>query len=160
MSRNTETIIKFYKAFQDKNPQSMIECYSDDIEFYDPAFQNLKGIEAKAMWQMLIERAADLKLNFTNVQADENKGSADWVAEYPFSKTGRKIVNRIHAEFIFKDGKIIRHTDSFNLWKWSGMALGPIGYLLGFTPFIQNQIRKEARTGLELYMKRKRLKEN
>ena len=44
MSRNTETIIKFYKAFQDKNPQSMIECYSDDIEFYDPAFQNLKGI--------------------------------------------------------------------------------------------------------------------
>ena len=157
MNQYEELITKFYSSFQQKNPAGMIECYHDQIEFSDPAFQNLKGIEAKAMWQMLIERSTNLTITFSNVKATEKVGSADWVAEYDFSKTNRKVINKIHAEFIFKDGKIVSHKDSFNLWKWAGMALGIKGFLLGFTPIVRNKIREEAMTGLKMYMKRKKL---
>jgi ketosteroid isomerase-like protein len=155
---NEELIQKFYTAFASKNAQAMNECYTDDIQFEDPAFGKLVGIQAKAMWAMLLERSPELKIHFSNVQANDSSGSADWVAEYKFSKTGRTVVNRIHAEFTFRDGKIATHKDTFNLWKWAGMALGITGYLLGFTPSVQNKIKQEARSGLELYMKRKRLK--
>jgi hypothetical protein len=34
------------------------------------------------------------------------------------------------------------------------MALGWKGYLLGWTPFMQNKIRSQAKTSLKNYMKR------
>jgi ketosteroid isomerase-like protein len=158
MSNTNEQIIeKFYSAFQKKDAKTMNECYADDIDFNDPVF-SLKGNSAKAMWSMLCERAVNFSLSFSNIKADDSKGSADWIATYDFSKTGRKIVNHIHAEFIFKDGKIVKHTDSFNLWKWAGMALGAKGFLLGFLPAVQNKIKNEANTGLQMFMKRNKIK--
>lgn len=154
---NQELINKFYNSFSQKNPNGMVECYSDSIEFQDPVFGLITGSKPKAMWQMLLERSTSLQISFSNIIADDTNGSADWVAEYEFSKTKRKVVNRIHAEFTFKDGKIITHKDTFSLWKWAGMALGIKGYLLGFTPLVQNKIKSEAMSGLELYMKRKRI---
>jgi hypothetical protein len=154
---NEDTINKFYSSFSQKNIAGMLECYDDSIEFEDPVFGNLIGSKAKAMWQMLIERSTGLTLTFSNVSANDEVGEADWVAEYTFSKTNRKIVNKIHANFKFKENKIITHKDNFNLWKWSCMALGWKGYLLGFTPIVTGKIKSEAMSGLELYMKRKRI---
>lgn len=157
MPQNKEIIEKFYTSFQNKDSKTMLECYHEDIEFSDPVFQNLKGIQAKAMWMMLIEKSPELKILFSNIQSDGDFASADWEADYPFGKTKRQIHNKIHAEFQLKDGKIINHKDNFSLWKWAGMALGISGVLLGFTSKIQNKIRSEAMTGLTMYMKRKRL---
>jgi hypothetical protein len=154
---NEDRINKFYSSFSQKNIAGMLECYDDSIEFEDPVFGNLSGSKAKAMWQMLIERSTGLTLTFSNVSANDEVGEADWVAEYTFSKTNRKIVNKIHANFKFKENKIITHKDNFNLWKWSCMALGWKGYLLGFTPIVTGKIKSEAMSGLELYMKRKRI---
>ena len=58
----------------------------------------------------------------------------------PSRKTGRKVLNRIDAEFVFRAGKIARHTDSFDLWAWAGMALGLKGRLLGWLPPVQGAI--------------------
>jgi hypothetical protein len=33
------------------------------------------------------------------------------------------VINRIRAEFFFKDGLIIRHTDDFDIWKWSSIRI-------------------------------------
>ncbi|MGB7873044.1 MAG: hypothetical protein WBL25_01580, partial [Anaerolineales bacterium] len=68
------------------------------------------------------------------------------------SKSKRRVHNVIEASFVFQDGKISQHTDAFNLWKWSGMALGPTGTFLGWTPFVQASIRKKARLGLDEFM--------
>jgi hypothetical protein len=70
---------------------------------------------------------------------DVDSNSANWTAAYVFRKTGRKVVNRISAQFEFKDGKIIRHTDHFNLWRWTSQALGLPGYLLGWTGYMQKR---------------------
>lgn len=153
----SETLIeKFYESFQKKNYESMAECYHENVEFKDPIFQ-LNGWKAKAMWKMLIERGADLEVSYSDIEEKDGKGKAHWEAVYTFSKTNRKIHNKIDARFHFSDGKIIRHTDSFSLWKWMHMALGIKGLLLGWLPSIQSKVIAEANAGLDLYIKRKKL---
>jgi ketosteroid isomerase-like protein len=149
---NEQIIRQFYEAFARNDAESMVACYADDVEFSDPAFGKLKGSEAKNMWRMLVERAkGNIEIAFKNVRADQKTGSADWVADYLFSKTGRNVHNEIHAEFEFKDGKIARHTDTFDIWKWSRQALGLSGALLGWSSFLQNKIRQNALESLREY---------
>jgi hypothetical protein len=104
------------------------------------------------MWHMLILRGKDLTLTFNQVKADELKGACHWVATYSFSKTGRMVINEIDASFEFRDGLIYRHTDHFDLWKWTRMALGMKGLLLGWTPFLQNKVRATAASGLRQFI--------
>ncbi len=139
----------FYEAFARHDVEAMVACYHENVEFSDPAFSSLKGEDARNMWRMMISRGKNtLKLSFENVEADEQKGSADWIAEYEFSQTGRNVLNKIHAEFQFLDGKIIRHIDDFDFWKWSSQAIGLPGSLLGWSSFLKNKVRQKAATGL------------
>ncbi|HEX2241271.1 MAG TPA: nuclear transport factor 2 family protein, partial [Actinomycetota bacterium] len=86
----------------------------------------------------------DLEVSHSNVRADDGRGSADWEATYTFTASGRKVHNRIHAEFRFADGKIVEHRDHFDFYRWSRQALGPLGIALGWTPFVRNQVRQKA----------------
>ena len=149
---NEQLIRCFYESFARNDADEMIKCYADDVVFSDPAFGELHGEQAKNMWKMLVERGrGNIKIEFSNVKADAAKGSADWTADYLFSKTGRRVSNRIHAEFEFKDGKIVRHADTFDIWKWSRQALGVSGLLFGWSGFLQNKIRQNARQSLREY---------
>ncbi len=154
MHQNQQLIEKFYRSFQKRDYKGMAECYHPEVEFSDPIFQNLKGVRATAMWQMLCERGKDLTLTFANIQADDQRGSADWVANYSFSATGRHVENKVKAAFRFKDGKIIEHHDSFDLWKWATMALGLKGRLLGWLPLVQRSIQKQGVQGLDQFMQK------
>ena len=148
---NTELIQRFYEAFQRRDIEGMLACYDDDIVFQDPAFGELRGAQANDMWRMLVERAKEFSLTFGGVQANEQTGQAQWVARYRFGPTGRMVVNRIEARFAFRDGLIVEHRDSFDLWRWTRQALGLKGALLGWTPFVQRAIRAQARKNLDEY---------
>lgn len=149
---NEQLIRNFYEAFAQHDAEAMVSNYHDEIEFSDPAFGVLNGDDAKNMWKMLIERSkGNLKIEFANVSADDEKGSADWTADYLLSKTGRQVHNKVHAELEFKDGKIFRHRDSFDFWKWSKQALGISGFLLGWSSVLQNKVRQTARESLREY---------
>jgi ketosteroid isomerase-like protein len=150
MSRETERIEQFYRAFQNRDGATMAACYTPDAHFRDPVFE-LHGDAIGAMWRMLCERGKDLRLEFSNVQASGDSGSADWQAWYSFSKTGRKVHNIIEAGFRFRDGLICEHVDNFSFWRWSRQALGPAGLLLGWTPLIRNKVRAEAAKGLAAF---------
>lgn len=133
----------FYTSFQKKDAATMISCYHDDIVFQDPAFGELKGEEAKAMWRMLCGNATDLRVEVSNISASLKKGSAHWEAWYTFSRTGKKVHNIIEAEFEFKNSKIIRHTDTFNLHNWASQAMGWKGRLLGGTRYFKNKLHQQ-----------------
>ncbi len=151
---NEKLITEFYSAFQNLDAEAMAACYHPDIEFSDPAFPKLKGPMASNMWRMLCAKAQDFELRFSDVSADDHAGSAQWQADYVFSQTGNNVQNQISATFEFKDGLIIRHQDHFDFWRWSRMALGPLGYLLGWTPFLQNKVQKMAAKNLASYCKK------
>ena len=149
MPNNKELIQKFYTAFQQKDYAGMNSCYSDDIVFYDPAFELLRGDEVRYMWEMLCKNAMDFSLTFDNIiQLDDEYYTCDWVASYTFSKTGRKVVNKIKAHMRFADGKIVEHSDGFSLHKWSSQALGLMGQLVGWNSFFQRKIKNKARKSL------------
>lgn len=151
MQAHIDLIHKFYTAFANGDATTMAECYHDDMEFSDPGFGRLNSEDAKAMWAMLNSRNSGLELEHSKVWADEHKGGAYWEAKYVFSQTGRKVHNMITAKFRFKDGLIVQHDDFFSFWKWSSMALGLPGYLLGWTPFLQNKVNKTVLKLLEKY---------
>jgi hypothetical protein len=104
------------------------------------------------MWRMLAARVKDFRLEFRDVDADARAGRAHWEAWYTFSATGLPVHNVIDARFAFLDGKIQEHRDTFDLWRWAGMALGTKGKLLGWAPFVQGAIRKQAARGLDEWM--------
>jgi len=144
-------IEKFYTLFQNRDADGMIACYHSEVLFSDPVFRDLEGPRAGAMWRMLCQRARDLQLEFRDIVADDTTGRAHWEAHYVFSATGRKVHNVIDARFEFRDGKIVRHADTFDLWRWSGMALGAKGKLLGWLPAVQRAIHDKAIAGLDAF---------
>ncbi len=160
MHANEQLIHNFYTAFQKLDWQTMKQCYAVDINFSDPVFNSLKGADAAAMWHMLCNKAMDFDLKFSDIQADEKNGSARWEAIYTFSQTGRRVHNVIFAEFQFSEGKIIRHSDHFSFWRWSGMALGPVGVLFGWSGFLRNKVQQKALNGLKLFILRHHSKKN
>ncbi len=135
----------------------MANFYAENATFRDEVF-DLKGRkDIGAMWMMLTSRAQDFSLNFSNIQTKGDEVTADWEATYRFRKTGRMVHNRIKASFIMKDGLILKHTDRFNFHRWSQMALGLPGTLLGWTPFLKNKVRQEAEKNLQLFLEENRL---
>ena len=155
MHANEELITKFYTAFQTLDAETMATCYTEDVQFSDPVFPNLQGTEAADMWRMLASKAQNFSLTFDGVRADDQKGEAHWIATYTFSQTGRMVVNDIRANFFFRHGRIVRHQDQFNLWKWAQQALGLKGLLLGWTPLVKNAVRTQAAKGLKIFRSKK-----
>jgi ketosteroid isomerase-like protein len=157
MHPNAELIHRFYTCFQTRDSAGMGECYAADAEFSDPVFVGLKGPQVPAMWQMLCERGKDLEVEFKGIEVNDRVGRASWTAFYTFNGTGRQVHNVIEARFEFRDGKIARHRDTFNLWRWAGQALGLKGRLLGWAPPVQGAVRKQAAHHLSEYMKKRGL---
>ncbi|MFT7050253.1 MAG: ketosteroid isomerase-like protein [Psychroserpens sp.] len=138
-------IENFYSAFKNHDAESMVAYYHDDIIFEDAAFGILKGEHAKNMWRMLIasQKGKDFKIEYSEINTQGSVGNAKWEARYNFSKTGRPVHNKIAAHFEFKEGKIIKHTDYFNLHSWSKQAFGIKGFLLGGTLFFKKKIHQQ-----------------
>jgi ketosteroid isomerase-like protein len=152
MHPNQQLIQQLYESFARKDHQGMAACYHPEATFADEAFDLKTGKEIAAMWHMLLASGKDMRMEFRDVAADDHTGKAHWEAHYTFSKTGRKVHNIIDAEFAFKDGKIFRHRDHFNFWRWAGMALGTSGKLLGWTSFLQKKVRQTAMGNLQKFV--------
>src|ERR1700712_2831718 len=132
MNENEALIKRFYTALQRRDAADMNACYSDDIAFFDPMFELLRGDEAKAMWEMLCKNAKDFSLAFDNIK-DLGDGyyNCNWTATYTFSQTGRKVVNMCKAYMLIENGQIVEHSDGWSLAKWSAQAIGLPGKLFG-----------------------------
>lgn len=145
----------FYQSFQHHDHHQMVALYHPEIIFSDPVFESLNYNEVSAMWKMLLDRSrGELEIDFHSVHADTEKAQCIWEAKYVFSKTKRPVHNVIQASMEFKDGLIIQHIDEFSFWRWSAMALGLPGIFLGWTPMIQQNVRKKARYALDQFLKK------
>lgn len=152
MEPHAQLITTFYSAFQRRDAATMAVCYAPNATFQDPVFR-LQGWRIGAMWRMLCERGKDLRLEFRDVVAEGDHGSALWEAWYTFSGTRRPVHNVIKAEFRFEGGQILQHVDQFSLHRWAGQALGLKGQLLGWAPPVQGAIRAQAAKSLDAFIR-------
>lgn len=153
MNTNEALITKFYTAFQQKDYKTMGECYHPEAMFKDEAFDLKTAEEVRNMWEMLCKRGKDFKMIFSDVKANDTTGSTHWEASYVFGKTGRRVYNKIDAEFEFRDGLIYRHRDHFSFYKWSRQSLGMIGLFLGWSGYLRSKVQTTAMEGLHEFMK-------
>lgn len=145
MNENETTIANFYAAFSNGDAVKMASYYHPEVQFNDPAFGLLQGKDVASMWKMLLSKNKDaIKIQVSKIKATDFSGSAHWMATYTFSQTNNQVVNTVFAEFIFKDGLIIKHTDTFDMWKWTRQAFGFKGFLLGWTGFFQKKVNETA----------------
>ena len=151
-----EAVVRdFYRAFAARDAEAMARCYHPDIAFSDPVFPMLHGPDAGDMWRMLLSRASDLVVTLDDASGDAEGARAAWTARYTFTRTGRPVVNHVHALMAFRDGLIVRHYDSFSFWRWSGQALGPAGRVLGWLPPLKWKVRKDAERALRTFQSRR-----
>jgi ketosteroid isomerase-like protein len=149
---NEDLIERLYDAFARRDGEEMAACYGPTARFSDPVFTDLKDGEPGAMWRMLTGRANDLTVKLAERQADDARGTAHWRADYTF-RTGRRVHNDVHAEFRFEDGLIVEHRDRFSFYAWARQALGPVGLALGWTPVLRAKVQREARAGLDDFLR-------
>jgi hypothetical protein len=154
MNSNKETLTRFYTAFAALDADTMASCYSEQASFEDPAF-SLKGKrEIAGMWHMLCaatlaKNRENWRLEFSDVRTDDTSGHVHWEAHYRFSVSNRPVHNIIEADFTFTpEGLIASHTDRFDFWRWSRQALGLGGWVLGWAPFFQKQVRLQTHAAL------------
>jgi len=152
MNNNEELIQTFYDAFARLDYTTMQNCYAADPIFNDPVFGVLQGDEVSAMWEMLCKNARDFTLQAEKIEVDGEYATCNWTAAYTLSKTGRRVVNKVKAHMRIENGKITEHTDEFNIYKWSRQALGLAGILLGWSGYLKNKIRYDAKKRLQMFM--------
>jgi ketosteroid isomerase-like protein len=158
MHPNQALVRRFYAAFAALDAGTMQACYAGDAAFRDEAFTLQGADQIGAMWRMLCTateaRGRDgWRLEVSDIEADAERGRAHWEAHYRFGAAGRRVHNRIDAEFRFRDGLIVAHHDRFPFWRWSRQALGLPGLLLGWTPFLQNKVRAQAMASLARFQR-------
>jgi len=143
-SDGARTMRAFYEGFSHGDAAAMNACYAADVSFEDPVFGKLAGDRPRAMWTMLCGTLRDFSLTYEILRADDLSGEARWIATYTYTSTGRRVCNHVHSTFAFRDGKIVCQIDTFDLWRWSAQALGPLGTLLGWSPIVRRRIRTTA----------------
>jgi ketosteroid isomerase-like protein len=151
---NAELIARFYGALARRDAEGMIACYHARSTFNDPVFGELDHDGAAAMWRMLCARGKDLTAVARDIQASDTEGRAHCEATYTYTASGRFVRNRIDASFTFQEGRIFRHVDRFDLYRWMRQALGVPGTLLGWIPMVQGALRARAARQLAAYRSR------
>jgi ketosteroid isomerase-like protein len=154
-----QRIAAFYNAFRELDAKAMTAAYAPDARFRDPVFDLHGRDEIGAMWSMLCEaveaQGRDVwRLDVSAIAGDASRAHARWEPRYRFSATGRTVHNVIDAEFGFDDyGLIVAHRDQFDFWRWSRQALGPVGWALGWSPWLRARVAAQARAALAKRMR-------
>ncbi len=152
MNNNEQLIDTFYKAFANLDYTKMQNSYAANPVFNDTVFGVIEGDAVKAMWEMLCKNARDFSLEYSDIECDGEYGTCNWVAKYTFSKTGKRVINKVKAHMRIENGKITEHTDEFDIYKWSRQALGLPGIVLGWSGYLKTKIRNDARLKLNNFM--------
>lgn len=148
------TIERFYGAFARLDGETMQACYAENASFQDEVFTLQGRREIGGMWRMLCEATKAKGLAHWKIETSAiTDSSAHWDAHYLFSATGRTVLNRIDASFVFDgSGLIAQHRDRFDFWAWSRQALGAPGLLLGWTPFLRSKVQAQAGANLKKFL--------
>ena len=147
-----QVLIEFYTYFKNRDYAGMATLYHPQVEFSDPVFPSLKGKEVSAMWHMLVSRGKETQISFGNIKTNEVSGYCQWQAIYSYGAKKRRVHNFVSSKFTFQDGKILKQSDSFDLWKWLRMALGITGALLGWSSLLKGKVRKLADRSLREFI--------
>ena len=142
-----QQIRKFYADLEQGRAEACIEQLSAGATFEDPIFGNVGPGEVPSLLRFLCANPSPgRRFEVHEVQIhDGDRATVQWTAHYTFPTTGRAVANQIETPMSFRADKLHSYADRFDLWRWMGMALGPVGGLFGWTPMLQDKVRSTVR---------------
>ena len=96
--------------------ERLAQCYSKEIEFTDP-FHHVQGLDALTHYftQMYTNvRAIDFEFIHSLSQGELNIQRWTMSFRHPAIAAGKEVTVEGCSELVWRDGKIIRHTDFFD----------------------------------------------
>jgi len=151
MTPNEKTIHQFFQALANRDYITVQSCYSNHAVYNNSVMGLLDTDTTKAMWHLLCTGLLDLQTSYSAIQElDEEYATCLWEEKY--TDKGNWIHKKNKAYFRFENGLIIEHTDGFNFYDWCKQTYGMVGWLFGWTNFMQKRVQKKARKGLIDYM--------
>jgi len=151
MTSNEKTIHQFFRALENRDYETLLSCYSNNAVYNNPIMGLLDIETAKAMWELVCTCIPDLKTNYSDIQElDEEYATCLWEEEYIYNEN--LIYIKKKAYFRFENGLIIEHTDGFNFYDWCKRINGVVGWLFGWSNFMQKRIQKKERNKLIAYI--------
>ncbi|RKR82268.1 SnoaL-like protein [Mucilaginibacter gracilis] len=152
MYSNEKLILDFYDNLRKGDVKKIGNFYAKNATFRDPIFISLNASQASAMWAMVVKEK-DFQIDIKKIDISDRFLTADctliWTCE-----NGKKVLNDITSRFAFNtDGKILLHSNHFDVYKLVKQTTGTIGVLFGWTKVLRNRTRRLAAEKLNYFMK-------
>lgn len=151
MHSNEKLIQCYLQALQQQDLPTMQMCYHKSITYEDDLFRELKKGDVPAMWEMRFAENPVWEVEFKDIQASNDWGRVHWTLTYGHTKNGKPKRRHIVARFTFYEGKILYHSDAFNLYNWVKENQGAWWrFLIWFSP-LQYFLRAGAHRKLQRF---------
>jgi limonene-1,2-epoxide hydrolase len=144
VSNKIEIVKEFYKALDSGDYRTVNEFYHKNAHYKDEIF-DFKGLEIHALWYTATLPDMELSAELESIREEEDAIYTEWVMSYTLDIIKRRIRLKEKGKFTFQEGKIIEHTDKYDFWTWCIQAFGIIGRALGWSNWLQNRVRSQAK---------------
>jgi ketosteroid isomerase-like protein len=154
--QNEDVVKNFFLAYQAHDCKGMHSCLDENVKFSDFGF-DIQGDEVRAMWHLFTsqtETRPPIEVpGFEIIKSNDDLITAKYQVKYPFGEKKRVVDYTIEAHMKLKDGKIIDHKDISSITEWAWMAFGLPVYLISWTPYFHNKVKKDANERLQHFMR-------
>lgn len=159
MSKKIEIVKEFYEALNKRDYKIVNGLYHSEAKYRDEIF-DFNGIEIHALWYNATLPEMDISVKLESIREEGDKVITEWEMRYTLDIIKRRINLKEKGVFEFKDEKIYRHTDTYDFWAWCTQAFGAIGRVMGWSNWLRNRVRNQARKSVltHLYSAQGKLK--
>jgi hypothetical protein len=138
---------RFFNAFGNGDWRTMARCYHDKASFTDPIFPDLRGEQIVYYWHQWFKENEGIKLNYSQLFADERKAQVQWNVRYTYQ--GRAVKHDATSTLAIWDDQIVRHVDEFALGGYLRQREGLLTGLLSGIPLVHQRVQRSARSRLD-----------
>jgi ketosteroid isomerase-like protein len=143
MHNNEELLTNLFQYLNVHDHKRMADCYDEDAAFRDIAFTLRGKRQIHAMWDMICSDnkegvKSDIMATVRELSANDSTGRVVVLDDYTFRDTGQSVHNKIVSLFEFREGRIIKQTDTCDPVCWSRQAFGGFtGLIAGYVGFMR-----------------------
>jgi len=125
MSENIKTVLRFCEAFSRRDPDEILEFFSDDAVYHNmpmPPVQGKAGI--KAVFEMFLKPSEAVEFIVLKI-AEGDDGAVLTERLDKFSFGGKNVELPVAGVFELSEGKISAWRDYFDMAAWTRQTSGP-----------------------------------
>jgi hypothetical protein len=151
MITEEKCISKLFTAIETGDTYSIMECYHDFSTIYDPIVGTIYGEVAPYYPSLLATSFLSARIEVTKLVTEKLSGFAEVKIQLTRRESNKVITCRGRLEFEFKDGKICRQVNEYNVWHLMREIDGKPGSLFGMLPSYRRKYKVKILKALNDY---------